>query len=78
MYLVLAITENTPNQILGIGSKDKDPQDVLFPETHTNYSLFIEQMIVQQPPYSRLCSSSGLVSLSSWQLGSRNTKEVNI
>ena len=39
------------NGVLGIGSKDKGPKDFLCPETHTNYSLFIQQKIVKQPHY---------------------------
>ena len=46
MYLVSAITEHTLNQIMEIGSNDKGPKDVWFPEAHTNYSLFIQQTIV--------------------------------
>lgn len=35
------------NGVLGIGFKDKAPKD-LFPETYTNYSSFIQEMIVKQ------------------------------
>lgn len=35
------------NGVLGIGFKDKVPKD-LFPETLTNYSIFIQEMIVKQ------------------------------
>ena len=39
MYLVSAITENIPNQIMEIGSEDKGPKDVLFPENFSEVEL---------------------------------------